>query len=110
MIPKGWPIPGMSLANAAAREAFEEAGVEGTVDSTPLGNFRHTKQHPALGLLDVSIVVHPLAVSHELTEWPEYGQRERKWFSIKQVAFNVDSDELKKLIMELNVAISRARS
>ena len=110
MIPKGWPIPGMSLANAAAQEAFEEAGVKGTVDPTPLGNFRHTKQHLTLGLLDVSILVHPLAVSDELTEWPEHGQRERKWFSIKQAALNVDSDELKKLILALKSTIARARS
>jgi ADP-ribose pyrophosphatase YjhB (NUDIX family) len=109
MIPKGWPIQGMSLAKAAAREAFEEAGVEGTVDSKPLGIFRHAKQHVTLGLLDVSIVVHPLAVKNELAEWPERGQRERKWFSIRQATLSVESDELKRIILELKGTISRAR-
>ncbi len=109
MIPKGWPIQGMSLAKAAAQEAFEEAGVEGSVDDKPLGNFRHTKQHLTLGLLDVSIVVHSLAVERELPEWPEHGQRQRKWFSIKQAAQTVDSDELKLLILELKVTIAGVR-
>jgi len=107
MIPKGWPMGGKSLANAAAQEAFEEAGVEGTIDANPLGTFRHTKQHLVLGLLDVSIVVHPLAVERELANWPEHGQRERKWFSIKQAAQSVDSDELKRIILGLKSRVSR---
>ena len=108
MIPKGWPIRGKTLATAAAQEAFEEAGVEGRVDSKPLGTFRHTKQHLTLGLLDVSIVVHPLAVDRELAKWPELGQRERKWFSIKQATESVESDELKQIIRELKGRVQRA--
>jgi hypothetical protein len=33
--------------------------------------------------------------------WPEHGQRERKWFSIKQAAQSVDSEELKRIIRGL---------
>ena len=40
MIPKGWPMIGKSLAAAAEREAFEEAGISGSIDSRPLGSFR----------------------------------------------------------------------
>ena len=29
IIPKGWPIHGLTPAKSAAREAFEEAGVRG---------------------------------------------------------------------------------
>ncbi len=106
-IPKGWPIRGKSLAKAAAQEAFEEAGVEGTIDSEPLGSFRHTKQHLGIGPLDVSILVHPLSVQRELARWPEHGQRERKWFSIKQAAQIVGSAELKRLILELKGRMPR---
>ena len=107
MIPKGWPIRGKSLAKSAAQEAFEEAGVEGTVDSKPLGTFRHTKQHLPIGLLDVSIVVHPLSVQRELANWPEHGQRRRKWFSIKRAAEAVASNELKRIILELKDRVPR---
>lgn len=99
-IPKGWPMPGKTLAEAAEQEAFEEAGVTGTVDPKPLGTFRHIKQQLAIGDIEVNIVVHPLWVDHELPKWPELGQRKRKWFSAKEAAKRVDSLELGELIRQ----------
>lgn len=101
IIPKGWPMFDKSLAAAAAQEAFEEAGVHGTIDPTPLGSFLHRKQLPTAGWLEVTIVVHPLAVERELKRWPECGQRERKWFAFRQAAEQVDSSELTAIILEL---------
>lgn len=98
-IPKGWPMPGKSLAEAAAQEAYEEAGVRGTVDPNPIGTFRHVKQLLAVGPLEVSIVVHPLWVDRELPRWPELGQRKRRWFKPKEAARRVDSPELGSLIL-----------
>ena len=99
-IPKGWPMPGKSLAEAAAQEAFEEAGVKGTIDPNPIGTFRHVKQLNVLGDLEVNIVVHPLWVDRELSKWPELGQRKRKWFKVKDAAKRVDSPELKEMIRQ----------
>ena len=98
-IPKGWPIAGKTLAEAAAQEAFEEAGVRGTIDPVPVGTFDHTKQNLPSGLLDVRILVHPLNVDRELSKWPEVGQRRRKWFSVEEAAKKVDSEELRALIV-----------
>jgi 8-oxo-dGTP pyrophosphatase MutT (NUDIX family) len=98
-IPKGWPMPGKSLAEAAAQEAFEEAGIKGKVDPEPLGSFRHVKQNLPTGDLEVSILVHPMCVERELAKWPEFGQRRRKWFSVQEAAEKVDSDELRGLIL-----------
>ena len=98
-IPKGWPMAGKSLAEAAAQEAFEEAGVRGTIDPVPVGTFDHTKQNLPSGLLDVRILVHPLNVDRELSKWPELGQRRRKWFSVEEAAEKVDSEELRALIV-----------
>lgn len=100
MIPKGWPMPGKSLAEAAAQEAFEEAGIKGTVDPTPIGTFRHVKQKFLGGDLEVSIVVHPMWVDREFPKWPELGQRKRRWFSPKDAAKRVDSPELGDLIRQ----------
>lgn len=72
-IPKGWPMPGKSLAEAAAQEAFEEAGVKGTVDPKPIGTFRHIKQQLVVGDIEVDIVVHPLWVDREFPKWPSSG-------------------------------------
>lgn len=97
-IPKGWPMAGKSLAEAAAQEAFEEAGVMGTVDPTPIGTFRHIKQKLVSGDFEVSVVVHPMWVDREFRKWPELGQRKRRWFSPKDAAKRVDSPELSELI------------
>lgn len=99
---------GKSLATAAAQEAFEEAGVHGTIDRTPLGSFHHRKQLFAAGSLEVTIKVHSLAVEHELKQWPERGQRERKWFAFKEAAEQVESSELAAIILKLGARTTTA--
>lgn len=99
---------GKSLATAAAQEAFEEAGVHGTIDPTPLGSFRHRKQLFACGSLEIVIVVHPLAVEQVLKQWPECGQRDRKWFAFREAAEQVDSSELAAIILELGARTTAA--
>lgn len=99
-IPKGWPMNGKSLAEAAAVEAFEEAGVKGTIDPEPIGTFSHTKQGLSFGSLEVRILVHSLIVERELSKWPEFGQRRRKWFSVQDAAEKVESLELRALIIQ----------
>ncbi|MDQ3247465.1 MAG: NUDIX hydrolase [Pseudomonadota bacterium] len=101
MIPKGWPMRGKSLAEAAAQEAFEEAGVRGTIEAAPIGTVRHVKRHLLVGPLEISILVHALAVESELPIWPEQAQRKRKWFGFEQAASLVRSSELSKLILKL---------
>jgi 8-oxo-dGTP pyrophosphatase MutT (NUDIX family) len=99
MIPKGWPMLGKSLAEAAAREAFEEAGISGTVDPRPLGSFRHRKRS-FFGSFDVEILVHLFAVDEELVDWPEKRERTRRWFAVKEAVALVESEELREIIGE----------
>lgn len=110
MIPKGWPMPGKSLADSAAQEAFEEAGIKGKIEPTPIGSFRHVKQHLLFGTLEVDIFVHLLAVERELGNWPEKGERSRKWFAIDEAAERVDSDELKLLIVEFGRSLKEQKA
>jgi hypothetical protein len=42
IIPKGWPQVGRTLADTAAREAYEEAGVRGEISSQPIGIVKTT--------------------------------------------------------------------
>jgi 8-oxo-dGTP pyrophosphatase MutT (NUDIX family) len=106
LIPKGWPMLGKTLAAAAAQEAYEEAGVRGRIDPQPLGSFRHRKQHAILGALEVSILVHGLAVEQELPAWPEIGQRQRQWLSVEAAAAKVESVALAGLISRLGSCAS----
>jgi ADP-ribose pyrophosphatase YjhB (NUDIX family) len=110
MIPKGWPMRGKSLAKAAAQEAFEEAGVKGTINSQPLGTFRHVKQYSVAKSLEVSVLVHSLSVDRELPRWPESGQRERRWFTLDEAATCVDSNELGGLILRFGDNVGDSKS
>ena len=109
MIPKGWPVAGKSLADSAAQEAFEEAGIKGKIDPKPIGTFRHVKQHLLLGMLEVDILVHPMAVERELGDWPERRERTRKWFDLDKAADRVDSEELRELIVQFGKSLSAAK-
>lgn len=101
---KRWVIPkgnfGSNIAPhaAAALEAEEEAGVRGAVCPTPLGSFRYRKRKGSGASLMADVDVFPLAVSEELEDWKERGQRDRRWFSLDQAADAVDEPDLRDLI------------
>lgn len=96
VVPKGIVEPGLSPAASAAAEAGEEAGVEGDVGTTPLGRFRYEKWG---GTCEVE--VYPMAVHHELSEWPEASVRRRRWLPVDKAAEKVDRKKLRKLIAGL---------
>src|ERR1700754_3917375 len=43
IIPKGWAIKGSKPWESAAREAYEEAGLRGTVARRPFGSYLYVK-------------------------------------------------------------------
>ncbi len=98
-------MQGKSLAEAAAQEAFEEAGVEGRIASEPIGRFTHVKRHAVLGPAKMSVIVHPLAVERELADWPERRERTRRWFGREEAARSVTSEELRALIRSIAPAV-----
>jgi 8-oxo-dGTP pyrophosphatase MutT (NUDIX family) len=97
LVPKGWPMRDRSLAEAAAQEAFEEAGVRGRV-AEAIGSFGHAQNHRLLGRFQVSILVHPLAVETQLADWPERRERSRRWFGLDQAREAVASPELRRIL------------
>lgn len=102
VIPKGWPIKNLTPPQAAAREAFEEAGVEGDVGSTALGSYRYDKQLPRSKTQAVIVRIFALRVQTEHAKWPEMAQREKRWVSTVEAAQLVDEPELKALIGTLD--------
>jgi len=67
------------------------------------------KQHLLLGMLEVDILVHPMAVERELGDWPERRERTRKWFDLDKAADRVDSEELRELIVQFGKSLSAAK-
>jgi 8-oxo-dGTP pyrophosphatase MutT (NUDIX family) len=79
VIPKGWPIKGRKPAEAAAQEAYEEAGLIGhIVGKRPIGNFHYPKRL-AQGEVLCQVRVFLFRVERQLDEWPEKSQRETRW-------------------------------
>lgn len=98
IVPKGWPMRGKSLAEAAATEAWEEAGVRGRISENPLGSFRYAKRRGS-GVQQNCIV--QVFVLDDVTiseDYPEAAVRYRKWFPAALAAKKVSEPELKQLI------------
>lgn len=108
IVPKGWPMRGRTHAAAAAREAYEEAGVEGEIEPREIGRFDHVKNHPVLGRLRTSVLLFPMAVTDELHIWPEKGQRGRRWFAREAAAKRVAWPDLARLIRQFDPETARA--
>lgn len=98
LLPKGWPMVRRTRAEAAAREAFEEAGVRGRVREEEIGRFEHRKKLPLLGPLRCTVVVFPLEVERQLDIWPERKERKRRWFPLKEAAGRIQGDELRSIV------------
>ena len=99
VVPKGNPMPFRSGDETAAEEAYEEAGVRGTIDPSPIGSFRYRKRRRLLPAVNAEVRVFPLRVDELLDEWPEQHQRRREWFDREGAAAAVDEPGLKKLIL-----------
>ena len=98
IIPKGWPMTGRSAAGAALREAWEEAGVCGRAQESPVGQYAYNKkQGRGLGI-PINVQVYLIRVTGLDDDYPEAGERERKWFTPAEAADLVDETELKALL------------
>jgi 8-oxo-dGTP pyrophosphatase MutT (NUDIX family) len=98
VLPKGWPIYGLQPHEAAAREAFEEAGVEGIVDPDPLGCFDYDKRLADTTVQPCRVTVFAIRVKRLLNDFPEKGQRTRKWFRPQKAALKVHEPQLQALL------------
>jgi 8-oxo-dGTP pyrophosphatase MutT (NUDIX family) len=97
IVPKGWPEAGLSPAENAAREAFEEAGVTGTISAQPAGSYHYLKEKKDGGV-PCSVDVFILAVTKQLDDWPEKGSREMLWLPPEQAAAKVAEPGLRQLM------------
>lgn len=99
VIPKGWPMKSKSRRAAAAREAWEEAGVEGRIGRKSIGGYGYGKRLDDGDVIDLRVEVFGLEVTREGEDWPEKLQRERRWMGAGQAAVLVDEPELRDLIL-----------
>lgn len=102
ILPKGWPIDGLTPQKSAAQEAWEEAGVTGRPDARPLGLYSFSKVLDEQETLPCVAMVYSVRVKSLATDFPEKGQRKRKWFSRKQAALRVGEPELARILRDFD--------
>lgn len=103
IIPKGWPMDGMTPAEAAAQEVWEEAGARGRGYDICLGLYSYRKWLSEDETLPVIVAVFPVKVRTLEDDYPEALQRRRKWMSLKKAASKVDERDLRQLIATFTV-------
>jgi 8-oxo-dGTP pyrophosphatase MutT (NUDIX family) len=84
LFPKGWPMPDKADHDAAAQEAWEEAGVRGTMHPSPIGSYGALKVSESGKARHVTVTVYALQVDSEREDWPERSQREKRWASLRE--------------------------
>ena len=111
IIPKGWPMKGKKPHEAAAQEAWEEAGVLGRIAKKSLGHYEYDKAAAdRLSSVRCRVEVFPMKVEAVDTAWPEYGQRRRRWFPPDVAATLVLEKELSELLAGFQRRHKRARA
>lgn len=93
-------MDGMTAAESAAREAFEEAGITGKIARQPLGCYHYLKARKDGGGVPCSVDVFALEVDLQLDDWPEKGAREILWLPLDEAADQVSELGLRQLLRD----------
>lgn len=97
VVPKGIKEPGLSPQQSAAREAWEEAGVEGKVKRKAIGSYTYGKWGATC-----RVSVYPMEVRKVISEnkWEER-HRGREWVTPEQAAERLRQPELAPMVLSL---------
>ncbi|MTH33456.1 NUDIX domain-containing protein [Paracoccus limosus] len=101
ILPKGWPMAGRSLAEAAAQEAWEEAGVRGSVEQAEIGTYHYDKLQDRGFAIPVQVRVYAMSVDELAERYPESKERKRRWFAPARAAEMVAEVGLQALLRRL---------
>lgn len=104
VLPKGWPVNGLSAAESARREAWEEAGVRGKVARTCLGFYSYVKVVDQTEGVPCVVAVYPMKVKAEARDWPERDERQRDWVTPAEAAQRVQEPELQRILADFDPA------
>lgn len=99
IFPKGGLTEGMTPWDSAAREAWEEAGVTGDIEQTPIGSYYLpvTDERPR----PIEVRMFPLRVTGQREDWQERGQRYRHWAVLAEARRLISHDGLADLAVTL---------
>jgi 8-oxo-dGTP pyrophosphatase MutT (NUDIX family) len=107
VVPRGNPIAGKSPAESAAQEAYEEAGIFGPVETEAIGSYSYEKRRRLRSAVPAVVHLFRMDVAEERDDWPEKGQRERRWFQPEAAAAAVHEADLAALIRRTSLDVSQ---
>ena len=96
----------MTPWDSAAREAFEEAGVEGEIESVPIGAYRDMKTS-GIRRSPIEVDLYPLRFARQLDEWPEKRSRHRHWVILPDAKRLLSNPEMADLAAMLDRRVSQ---
>lgn len=99
VIPKGWPMKGKKPHQAAATEAWEEAGIRGKASKTPVGRYIYLKELDDGDVAPVMVEMYQVKVRQVREDFKEKGQRVLAWVSPDEAARRVREVELKSVLV-----------
>jgi 8-oxo-dGTP pyrophosphatase MutT (NUDIX family) len=95
IFPKGVIEANLNPRESAAKEAFEEAGVQGDVHRKLLGIYRHRKWGDMC-----TVEIYAMKVRKVHRKWDET-DREREWLSLKDALNRLRRDDLRRVMERL---------
>ncbi|MCE8508160.1 NUDIX hydrolase [Ruegeria pomeroyi] len=102
IVPKGWPIEGLSGPETALQEAWEEAGVRrARVEDEPIGTFGYGKRRKNGTVEPVETYVYRMLVDEISEIYPEAGRRQLRWVVPSEAANMVQEPQLQDLLRQL---------
>ena len=91
--PKGLIDPGETPAQAALKEAYEEAGLRGLIVGNPLGEYQYAKWGSLL-----TVTTFLMEVSQAEAVWLEADRRQRQWATAEEADRMLDRRHLARLL------------
>lgn len=102
ILPKGQPERKLSPHQVAEAEAYEEAGLIGTVFKTAFAQFDSFKRLKSGREVPCLMRVFLLEVTHELAAWPEKAERQRRWMTPGEAALLVTEPGLARVLLDFS--------
>lgn len=100
IIPRGWPMKRKKPHEAAAIEAWEEAGVRGRVKKNAVGRYTYLKMLDNGDVVPCMVDVFQIEVTEAETSFKERGERLLEWVRPDEAARRVRDIELKSLLVD----------
>ena len=103
VIPKGLIESNMTGSESAAKEALEEAGIEGQVSELPVCHYQFKKWG---GVCEVDVYL--MRVTRVYDQWPEDFLRNRKWLDPQVAREKLREKELQEALENLPALINNS--